>query len=68
MLFSRDMYGPFAQQIAITTYGNAFLAGMPGVAWETFYPSNDTFTYCESVRFVDRTPDTSWEQRQPHAN
>jgi hypothetical protein len=62
------MHGSFAQQIAITTYGNAFLAGMPGVAWQTFYPSNNTFTYCEFVRFVDRTPDKSWEQATAYAD
>lgn len=62
------MQGHFAQQIAITTYGNAFLAGATGVEWETFYPSNDTFTFCEYVRFVDRTPENSGQQATAYAD
>jgi hypothetical protein len=48
------MQGSLAQQIALTTYGNAYLSGVPGVDWTAFFPSNSTFSLCEYVRFVDR--------------
>lgn len=48
------MQTSLAQQIAITTYGNAHLRGSPGVDWTVFFPSNNVFSFCEFVRFVDR--------------
>lgn len=48
------MQGSLAQQIALTTYGNAYLSGATGVDWKVFFPSNSTFSFCEYVRFVDR--------------
>lgn len=48
------MQSQFAQQIALTTYGNAYLAGKPDVDWAGFWASNGAFAVCESVRFVDR--------------
>lgn len=47
------MQGQLAQQIALTTYGNAYLVGTPGVDWAAFVPANSTFSCCEYVRFVE---------------
>lgn len=47
------MQGHLAQQIALTTYGNAYLRGAPDVDWADFFPSDKAFSCCEFVRFVD---------------
>lgn len=43
------MNGPIAQIVALTCYGNAFLAGEPP---ERFFPANSTCQFCERVTFV----------------
>ena len=57
------MQGTIAQIIALTTYGNAFVAGTPHFNLYEFYPGNSTFRFCEYVRFVDRRPHSdAWEE------
>lgn len=46
------MQASIAQIIALVTWGNAVLKGRV-VDEVSFYPSNSTFTFCESVRFCD---------------
>lgn len=43
------MNGPIAQIVALTCYGNAFLAGEPA---ERFFSANSTCQFCESVTFA----------------
>jgi hypothetical protein len=47
------MQGPIAQIIALTTFGNVFLADSSDTRLTNFYPSNSTFAFCKEVRFVD---------------
>jgi hypothetical protein len=61
------MQGSLAQQIALTTYGNAYLSGVPGVDWKVFFPSNSTFSFCEYVRFVDRGVGEAGAEDTPYA-
>lgn len=61
------MQGILAQQIALTTYGNAYLSGVPGVDWKVFFPSNSTFSFCEYVRFVDRGAGEAGAEDAPYA-
>lgn len=43
------MNGPIAQIVALTCYGNAFLAGHTN---DQFFPANSTCQFCERVIFV----------------
>jgi hypothetical protein len=45
--------GTVAQLIAITTHGNGLFNAERTANVADFYPSNSTFQFCESVRFVD---------------
>jgi hypothetical protein len=45
--------GTIAQVITLTIYGNAFVVGAPAFDVSGFYPANNTFLFCEYVRFVD---------------
>jgi hypothetical protein len=47
------MQGTIAQIVALATYGNAILQDAPGFQSLDFQTSNSTFTFCESVQFVD---------------
>ena len=62
------MQGHLAQQIALTTYGNAYLRGASGVDWTAFFPSTSTFSYCEFVRFVDRVGREADATETPYAS
>jgi hypothetical protein len=61
------MQASLAQQIALTTYGNAYLSDVPGVDWKVFFPSNSTFSFCEYVRFVDRGAREAGAEDAPYA-
>jgi len=45
----RTMNGPIAQIVALTCFGNAFLAERP---INQFFPANSTCQFCEKVAFV----------------
>jgi hypothetical protein len=59
---------PIAQIVALTTYGNAFLAGAPGADSSAFYPANSTFRFCEHVKFVDLDLKAGKQDEVPYAD
>jgi len=51
------MDGPVAQIVALTCYGNAYLAGHDIPA---FFPANSTCQYCDKITFAKARPLLSW--------
>ena len=62
------MQGTIAQIVAITAFGNAFLADAPGAYPADFYPTNSTFVFCKEVKFVDLKRDGDKWRESPYAD
>jgi hypothetical protein len=59
------MQSHIAQVVTLTTYAHAIVTGRLAEAPSAFYPGNSSFTYCESVRFVDRArAGESWTETE----
>lgn len=62
------MQGTIAQIVALTAFGNAFLADVPGAYRADFYPTNSTFVFCKEVKFVDLKRDGDKWRESPYAD